>query len=73
MHDLDLMHSLQTAHRLNENLPNLTLLDVSLLLFVLHDLLENVAIVGQLHDYAERLRLLIDERFLVLDDVWVID
>lgn len=50
MHDLDLVHGLQASHCLDENLPDLALLDVRLLLLVLHNFLEHITVVGQLHD-----------------------
>ena len=45
MHHLDLVHGLQAAHRLDEDLPDLALFDVSLLFFVVTNLLENVTVV----------------------------
>ena len=68
VHDLDLVHCLQPSHRLNENLPNLPLLDVGLHLLVIANLLEHVAVVSQLHDNAEAL-LVVQKRLLVLNDI----
>ena len=69
MHDLDLVHGLQSAQRLNQNLPNLPLFDVGLHLLVIANLLEHVAVVGQLHDDAEALVLVVEKRLLVLNHI----
>ena len=46
------MKSLQTSDDLNEDVPNLLLLDVSLTLLVAANLLEHISVVGVLHDQA---------------------
>lgn len=67
------MHGLQSAQRLDHYLPNLSLLDVRLHLLVVADLLEDVSVVGELHDDAKALVLVVEKRLLVLDDVGVPD
>ena len=52
MENLPVMKSLQTSDDLNEDVPNLLLLDVSLTLLVAANLLEHISVVGVLHDQA---------------------
>ena len=57
MHDFDLVHGAKTSHCLNKDLPNLPLFDVSFLLFVVADFLEDIPVIGQLHDNTEITKL----------------
>ena len=63
------MHGLQFAQRLDHDLPNLPLFDVGLHLLVIANLLEHVAVVGQLHDDAEALVLVVKKRLFVLNHI----
>ena len=53
VHDLNLVHRMQTTHSLNENLPDLPLFDVGFLFLVVANFLKYVAVIGQLHYNAE--------------------
>ena len=63
------MHRAKASHYLDENLPNLTLLNVGLNLFMVAYLLENVTVVGQLHHNAKLFIFIIYESLLVLNDI----
>jgi hypothetical protein len=82
MHYVEVMHCLEPAHHLNEYLPYLLLSEGTLVLLVVRDLLEEVAIVRVLHDNAtqmrqsdgslpERLRRGLDKCLFVLNDVGI--
>ena len=53
MHYLYFVHWLKTTHSLDENLPNLSFFDICLVFLVLANLLEDITIIGQLHDITE--------------------
>ena len=49
MQNLTTVEGTETPHNLDENVPNFLLLDVSLSLLVVADLLEDITIVSILH------------------------
>lgn len=54
MQDFPIMQSLETANNLYEDVPYLLLLDVGLPFLITAYLLEDIAIVGVLHDKTTR-------------------
>lgn len=52
MEDVEVVQCLQSQHCLDEDAPDLALLEQFLPLLVLHDLLIQIPIVGELHDDA---------------------
>lgn len=63
------VQSLQASNNLNEDVPDLLLLDVGLSFLVTANLLEDVAIVSILHDEAQAGAGLVNESLFVCDDV----
>lgn len=49
------MQRLETAHYLNEDVPDLLLFDVSFAFLVTANLLENVTVIGVLHDETKQI------------------
>jgi len=49
MHDLNLVHCLQSSDTLYENLPNLSFFDVSFIFFMVDYFLENITVISQFH------------------------
>ena len=71
MHDLDIVKRLQPADHLYQAVPNLRLLEVCAIGLMLHDLLVQISVVTVLHHDAHRVVVLVNEDFLVLDDIFV--
>ena len=71
--DLQLMEGLETTHHLNNDLPDMLLLDELLIVLAFTDSLKNVAIVSKLHHNAERVRGLIKESLTVGSDERILD
>lgn len=71
MQNLQIVKSFQASHHANKNFPNRLLLKQSLLLLVLHNFLEQIPIIRILHHNAQRLRRLINEAFLIADDIGI--
>ena len=59
------MQVLEAGHDLNNGLPDVLLLVILLIVLILADALEDVAIVSELHDDAERVARLVEEGLLV--------
>ena len=59
------MQVLEAGHDLNNGLPDVLLLVILLIVLILADALEDVAIVSELHDDAERVARLVEERLFV--------
>jgi hypothetical protein len=49
------VHSLQSSDCLNEDLPDLSLFNISFHLLVIAYFLKDVSVISQLHNYANRL------------------
>ena len=73
MQDLADVERAKSTDDLNENVPDLLLLDVGLPFLVVADLLEDVTIIGILHDEAQARGGLIDEGVFVADDIRVVN
>ena len=84
MHNIQVMHGLESLDHLDKDAPNKVFFEAFILhirlryrrplpLQTLHDLPIKVTHVYQFHDDAERFGLLVDEGFLVADDVCVVD
>ena len=56
MHDLQIVQRFESTYHLDEDLPYVLLAEARVKLLVLLDLLEEVAVVSVLHDYAVRIR-----------------
>ena len=67
------MQSLETPDNLDEDVPDLLLLDVGLSFLVTANLLEHIAVVSVLHDEAKAGAALVDEGLFVGDHVLVDD
>jgi len=67
------MQGLESSEHVDDVPPDEALRDVAALLAVAVDFLEYIASSGVLHDYAQRLLLLIVEGLLVADDVGAVD
>ena len=67
------MQSLEAPDNLDEDVPDLLLLDVGLSFLVTANLLEHIAVVGVLHHEAKAGAALVDEGFFVRDHVLVDD
>ena len=52
MHDFQIMQRPESSHDLDEDAPHVVFVKESVALLVLHDLLEEVAVVCELHDNA---------------------
>ena len=72
MEYLHLVELFQTADGSQCDLPNLLLFELLLRLLVLGDFLEEVAIVGEIHNYAE-ISLIVEKRMFVANYRWVSD
>lgn len=55
MHDVNLVHCVESPDRLDNDFPNLPLLDISSVLLVTQDLLEHVTVLTELHYDAKAL------------------
>ena len=71
MQDLEVVKRLQSTGHLDEYLPELFLREIGAVLDVGVDLAHQVASLGILHDDAQRARAVLEESFLVSDDVRV--
>ena len=58
MKNIKFMQTFQADDHLDENGPYLTLLKILLFLFMLHDLLVQISIIGVLHDYTAITKML---------------
>jgi hypothetical protein len=67
--DLYFVKSLETFGHLNHSLPNFDLVEKCFVQFMLVDFLLDVSGVCQLHDNTQSLGFLIEEGFLIIDDI----
>jgi len=65
------MHCLQSFSGLDENLPNLSLFNIGLDFLVVTYFLKYITVIGQLHDDAQALGLIIDKCLFVLNNIGV--
>ena len=65
MQYVELVQVFQPGHDLDHRLPYVLLLVVLLIVLILANPLEDVAVVGELHDDAERVARLVEEGLLV--------
>jgi len=63
----------QPSHDLNEDIPDLLLLNIGLSFLIVADFLEDVAVVSILHDQAQTRRGLVDKCVAIGNHVGVID
>ena len=73
MHDVEIVKSLEALHHLDEDAPDLFLVEVRLPFLMVNNLLEDISIVSELHHNAKSLALIINESLFVGDDAWVLD
>ena len=73
MQNFPVVQGLETSDNLDENIPNLLLLDVCLPLLVAANLLEHISIVRIFHHNAKRIVVFVYENLLVGDDIGVVD
>lgn len=71
--DVPHVEGLESAHDLDEHVPDFLLLDVGLTLLIVADFLEDVTVVGILHDEAEGGGRLVDEGVPIGNHVGVVD
>ena len=63
------MQCLQASCHLDKDIPYLTLLELGLHLFMVHDFLVEIPTVSKLHHDAKCSRVLIEKGFFVVDDI----
>lgn len=73
MQNLAHVECAETPGNLDEDIPNLLLLDVGFPLLVVADLLVQISIVRELHHKAQATAALVNESFFVTDYVWFVD
>ena len=73
VNDGEIMESFQASHDLDEVVPDLFLSKLGSLLFVFLDSLEQIAVVGLLHDDAKAICGIFEEGLLVCDDIRVVN
>ena len=71
MQNFELMERLQATDHVDEELPDVALLEELRTSSVLDYFHVEVSAIRVLHDDAERLALFFEEGFLVSDDVWM--
>ena len=73
MNDLLFVETLEPQHHLIEDGPDIILFGKLLSLLGVINLALEITVVAILHDNAERVSILLEERLLVTGDVWVSD
>lgn len=73
MQDGPVVECLQTLSQLDQSGPDFVLTELGLIFFVFHDAIIKITCVSEVHDNAERAGQVIEERFLVADDIGVLD
>ena len=73
MHDLHVMEGFETADDLDEHAPDFILRKRALVFLVLHYLLVEITIVGEFHYDAKGVIVLVDEDFLIGDNIGILD
>lgn len=73
MEDVNVMECLQAFHYLDQNAPDVFLSQICLLSLVPCNLLEEISIIGVLHNNAKGAGWLIDEGLVITTNVVVLD
>ena len=63
----------ESTDDLNEDVPDLLLLDVGLPLLIVTDFLEDIAVVGVLHHKTQARGCLVNECISIRDDIWMVN
>lgn len=71
MEDLAVVQGFEASRQLDERVPDLILSELSCLLFVILYLVVDITTLSELHDNTKRARSLIEECFLICDDIFV--